>query len=189
MGTAKAWLPVGGVPVVKRVIAACDEVVTDVVIVGPAHLDSSPYAALGREVWADEIPERGPLGGLYTAFQRGCDHGAILLSCDLPFITGAFLQLLVEQRPGPDAVIPETETGLQPLCARYFRSSAPTIADALKGDDLSMRSLAARLNTRVLRREEYASLDPDGTLLTNLNTPEEYEAAVETAEKLRSPRR
>ena len=52
-----------------------------------------------------------------------------------------------------------------------------------------MRSLAARLNTQVLRREDYASLDPHGTLLTNLNTPEEYEAAVETAEKLRSPRR
>ena len=184
MGTAKAWLPVGGIPVIERVIAACDEIVDEVVIVGPPQLNSSSrYAALGRVVWPDEIPDRGPLGGLYTAFQKGCRQGAILLSCDMPFITSAFLQFLLDQHPRPDAVIPETAHGIQPLCALYARSCAPAILDALEGDDFSMRALVARLKTRFVKSEDFAALDPDGALLTNLNTPEEYEAALKTAER------
>ena len=84
MGRDKAFLEVGGVPMLSSVAGVLDGVVdAGVVVVGG---DADGVRTLGLTSVADRFPGDGPLGGILTAlnhFRGGCDH-VVVLSCDLP---------------------------------------------------------------------------------------------------------
>ena len=183
MGSDKAWLTLGGRPVVRRVIAAVEPLGIPLALVADEP-SSDRLATLDLPVWTDLIPQRGPLGGLHTGFDRSQSEAILLLACDLPFLTDALLRFLVNRSPRADAVIPEAADQLQPLCALYARSCLPVLEDCLSGPDLSMTAFATRLDSRVVKRAEYAHLDPHDITFANLNTPEDYEEAKELLGRL-----
>ena len=67
-GTPKALLTVGGRRIVERVLAALTPAVDDVLMV-----TNTPelYAFLGLRMVADDLPDHGSLGGIYTGTARG----------------------------------------------------------------------------------------------------------------------
>ena len=182
MGTDKAWMEIASIPVIERVISAAAAVIDAVVIVGPS--DAVPFSRFDCEVWPDRFADRGPLGGLHTAFSRGCPNGALLLSCDLPFINSAILQLLLDRSHTVDAVVPVAGRALQPLCAFYARSCAPRVERALERGELAMCSFVETLRTTRVLPDEYCHLGHEDSLFLNLNTPQDYDAAVEVARQM-----
>ena len=183
MGSDKAWLTLGGKPVIGRVIAAVEPLGIPLALVADEP-SSDRLATLGLPVWTDLIPQRGPLGGLHTGFDRSDSERLLVLACDLPFMTAALLRFLASLTPRGDAVIPEAADQLQPLCALYTRSCLSALEDCISGPDLSMTGFVARLDSRIVKRAEYAHLDPHEIIFANLNTPEDYEKARERVERL-----
>ena len=49
------------------------------------------YADLGVRVVPDAVPDRGPLGALYTALLTASTSHVLVVARDLPFVTGPFL--------------------------------------------------------------------------------------------------
>ena len=184
-GADKASLPIGDARIIDRQLAALSAVADDVRIVAN---DRDRYAGLGLRVVPDAVPDRGPLGGLYTALLDASHDRVLVLACDLPFVTTALLERLVaESRTGEevDAVVPRSARGLEPLCALYTKRCAGRILTRLERGELAVAGLLEELRVRELGPEALAPYD-DGSLFENVNTPHDHERArawVELNEK------
>jgi len=184
-GADKARLAIGGARIIDRQLAALAAVADDIRIVAN---DRERYAGLGLRVIADVVPEAGPLGGLYSALLDATHDRMLILACDLPFVTPALLQRLVEESGTGeeiDAVVPRSARGLEPLCALYFRRCAGRVLARIERGELAVGGLAADLRVHELGPEALAPYD-DGSLFENVNTPHDHARArgwVELNEK------
>ncbi len=185
LGTDKAWVEVegrsqGGV-MIERVLAAAQPVAQRLaIVISQTTLAQDRYAALAdkwqAELLIDPHDQRGPLGGIATALQH-CDEdeGALILACDLPFLSTEFLQLLVSHHSAleaPHLTVPEDQTGrLQMLCGIYHAGCLPYAEQLLAENKLRVDGLRALVPVQTLRWTNYAPLPDAERLLLNCNAP------------------
>src|SRR5215475_8827094 len=119
----KAWLEIDGVPMIERVIAAARPAAGRLgIIVNAANPQVERYEKLAESCDAGLIfdlhKHLGPLGGIHTALAH-CVTGesALILACDLPFITTEFLSFLcnVHQGENPQSRSPNPQSITIPL--------------------------------------------------------------------------
>jgi len=184
MGQDKALMPFLGRPLIERVLERVSSIADELVIT--TNLPEG-FRYLNIPLFPDVIPERGALGGLYTALKAAHNPKVALVACDMPFacaeILAAGRDILEENNA--DAVIPKTEHGLEPLHAIYNRSTClPAVEAAIQADKWRMTSWHKDVNIQYLSYEEIHHLDPDGLAFWNLNTPEDVHKAEELARRL-----
>jgi molybdopterin-guanine dinucleotide biosynthesis protein A len=168
MGSDKAALAVGGVTLATRVARCLARLCEDVVLVG----GDPPADAPGRRV-PDVDGPRCALRGLVAALDATRAERVLVVATDLPLVTPDLLLALVAW-PEADAVVPRAADGAHPLCALYRRERALAVARPhLAEGRLALTALLAALDTRYLEGDDLRAVDPDGTALTNLNTPED----------------
>jgi molybdopterin-guanine dinucleotide biosynthesis protein A len=179
MGRAKAWLPFAGELMLPRVVRLLGEAVAPVVVVAAPDQDVPPLPAEVAVV-RDEEKGRGPLQGLAAglAALRGRADAAYLSSCDVPFLRPAFMRRLVELLGDHAVCVPRVGDYYHPLAAVYRLEVADAVARLLAEDRLRPFFLFEAVPTRVVGAEELADVDPTFQTLRNLNTPEDYEAAL-----------
>jgi molybdopterin-guanine dinucleotide biosynthesis protein A len=183
MGRPKAWLPFAGEIMLPRVVRLLGEAVSPVVVVAAPEQDVPP---LPPEVTAvrDEEKGRGPLQGLAAglAALRGRAEAAYLSSCDVPFLRPAFVRRLIDLMGDAAICVPRVGEYHHPLAAVYRLEVAEAVARLLAEDRLRPFFLFEAVPTRVVTAEELADVDPTFQTLRNLNTPEDYDAALREAE-------
>ncbi len=179
MGRPKAWLPFGGELMLQRVVRVLREVVEPVVAVAAPGQDVPPLPA-DVEVVRDEVEGRGPLQGLAAglAALQGKADAAYLSSCDVPFLTPGFVRRMVGLLGEASIAVPKVGDYHHPLAAVYRVSVLPVVRDLLAADRLRPVFLFDAVPTRVVGPDELADVDPHFRSLRNLNTPEDYEAAL-----------
>ena len=188
-GIDKSSLLIGGRRIVERELDALRTVARDVLVVAGAA-SAAPFDDLDVRVVRDTIDGAGALGGIYTALTCAAPGRVIVLACDLPFVTGAWLaRLLAEPAAGVDAVVPRGPRGLEPLCAVYATAAAPAIRARIERGALRAAPLDPDLRVRELAPDVAAAFDPDGLLFANVNTPHDYERARAAGEKRSKPSR
>ena len=89
-GRSKALLSIGDQRIIDHQIAVLRTVADELAIVAP---DTDRYGALGVPVWADVIPDSGPLGGIYTALVNATSSHMLVVASDMPFVTASFLKI------------------------------------------------------------------------------------------------
>lgn len=172
MGGDKAALDVDGVAAAARVAATLDALFEEVLLVG----GSPPAGAPGRHV-PDVDGPRSALRGLVAALEAASGESVLVVACDLPLVTPELLLALVAW-PEADAVVPRRDGRAHPLCALYRRESVLAAARGRLGEgSLALRDLLASVETSWLEDADLTQVDPDGTALTNVNTPEDLERA------------
>jgi molybdopterin-guanine dinucleotide biosynthesis protein A len=179
MGRPKAWLPFGDELMLPRVVRLLGEAVAPIVVVAAPSQDL-PELTPDIEIIRDELKGRGPLQGLKAgleALQEKAD-AAYLSSCDVPFLMPAFVRRLIELLGNKHICVPNVGEYHHPLSAVYRLSVLDTVADLLDADRLRPFFLFDSVPTRVVTEEELRDVDPTFHTLRNLNTPEEYEAAM-----------
>jgi molybdopterin-guanine dinucleotide biosynthesis protein A len=181
-GRDKSALLVGGVRILDRQLAVLRDVAGHLMIVAN---DPDRYADAGVQVVADLVPGAGPLGGIYTALAVAPTAQTIVVACDLPFLTSAWLEHLAAAGRDIDAAVPRSRAGVEPLCAAYSRGCLEPIRRRLEARDLAVRGFLADVRVREIGPEEIDAFDPDGTLLSNLNTPLDYRRALAHHERRR----
>ena len=176
MGEDKSRLRLGGRTFVERVAGALGPVASRVTLVS-----SRPDAeAHGLPVVRDLYGSRGALGGIHAALASCRAPRALIVSCDLPFVTRELFERLLSLRTGEvDAVAPIQEDGRpQPLCALYDAATCARAAEELiRADELRPRELLRRVRTRWVAFGELADLPQSALFFENVNTPEDYEKA------------
>jgi len=124
----------------------------------------------------DAVIGGGPLAALVAGLQRS-SNGLVVLACDLPFLTTSFLAYMLSVPATADVVLPRDQHGLQPLCAVYARSCLPELDRRLAQSSLSLVDFVRSVDYRSLEAADYAQFDPEGVLMTNLNTTQDYDRA------------
>lgn len=121
-----------------------------------------------RVVWRDAVPRCGPLGGVWTAFNRSRARRLVFLSCDQPFVTTDLIRQAGRAK-GP--VFTRTAEGAGFPFA-LDRDAQLAVAQALGEKRFSLQAFAERVHARNLRPAKTFPAQ-----LLNLNTPAEFEAA------------
>jgi len=174
-------MPFLGRPLVQRILERLSSV-GEQVILSTNHPDD--FAFLNVPAYPDILPDRGSLGGLYTALDRAGHSILAAVACDMPFANPALFKYerLLLCQTGVDVVIPSTPDGLEPLHAVYRRDAClPVIQSALEAGQLKMAGWLSEVNVRIVLPEEVEHFDPHGLAFWNLNTPEEFRQAEERA--------
>jgi molybdenum cofactor guanylyltransferase len=183
MGRDKAWLELAGLPLVLRVARAVEPLVSAVTVIGPPER----FESVGLGAIPDRMPARagsgesscGPLGGIITALNATQCSRNLVLACDLPYITTAWLEWLLGRAGALEAqaVVPERTSGVEPLAAVYRKECAQVLAEALGRDVRKVSEALRDLRVTRIPEAEWRALDPEGNVLANMNTPEEYALA------------
>jgi len=182
MGVPKATLPFGPEMMLQRVVRLLGTVVAPIVVVA-AREQSLPQLPDDVAVTRDEREQRGPLEGLRAglkALPNSVDV-AYITSCDVPLLEPAFVERMVELLGDHDIAVMEIDGFPHPLSAVYRRDTLPHVEALLEKDKLRPVFLFDAVRTRRVRPEEMLSVDPQLRTLRNLNTREDYLAALSEA--------
>lgn len=189
-GADKALVRLGDKTMLQRTGDLLASVCHDVTIVARA----GKYAGARWPVLADRWPGEGPLGGILTALNSlreapapedlfALVHGpcpfAVILSCDMPFLTKQFLGFLIERAVASEAsvIVPECGGRLEPLCACWCSQSAKAIQEAFDAGGRKVTEAMKHVPMEVLDEAAWKRFDNHGRLFWNMNTPADYEEA------------
>lgn len=175
-GADKALAKFGGKTMLQRTGDLLASVCDEVSIVAPGL----KYHDAGWPVLADRWPGEGPLGGILTALGSLRDSDwAMILSCDMPFLTPEFLFDLREHalRSRELVVVPQASNGLEPLCACWSFRAFPGVQHAFEAGVRKVTEAMKRLPVEVLDESAWKRFDTENRLFWNMNTPADYEEA------------
>lgn len=173
-GIDKSALVVGARSILDRQLSLLHGLTSHLLIV---ISDRSRVPAVNVPVVVDRIGGAGALGGLYTALVEAPTEQVLVIGCDMPFLTAPFLRHLAECGRDVDVAVPRNDHGRHPLCASYARRTASHFQTRIQAGDLRIGEALMDLTVRELGPDDLASFDPDGRLLLNVNTPEDYARA------------
>jgi molybdopterin-guanine dinucleotide biosynthesis protein A len=180
MGRPKAWLPFGGEIMLPRVVRLLSAAVHPIVAVAAPDQQVPPLAP-DVAIVRDDEKGRGPLQGLVaglTALRGRCD-AAYLSSCDVPFLQAAFVRRLIDLLGDHAICVPRVDGFHHPLAAVYRLEVADAVTRLLAENRLRPVFLFDAVPTRIVEASELMEADLTFQTLRNLNTPEEYEAALQ----------
>ena len=177
-GVDKSALVVGARSILDRQLSLLRGLTPHLLIVTS---DRSRVQAVGIRVVVDRIGGAGALGGLYTALVEAPTEQVLVIGCDMPFLTAPFLLYLAERGRGADATVPRDSRGRHPLCASYDRRIAPHFHARIQAGDLRIGEALMDVTVRELGPSDLTPFNPDGLLLFNVNTPDDYRQARSSA--------
>jgi molybdopterin-guanine dinucleotide biosynthesis protein A len=96
----------------------------------------------------------------------------------MPFISAPLLTRLAALGADADVALPRDPGGRHPLCASWSRRVAGRLRANIDAGRLRVHDALDGLDVRELGPDELAELDPDHTVLLNVNTPEDYRKSV-----------
>ena len=174
MGQNKALMALGGQRLVDRVVTVMRSVFDALLMV-----TNTPevYAGLGVPMVQDVWPEKGSLGGIYSAIHHVGTPHCLVVACDMPFLQAAMLHYLITQMSDYDVVVPDVLGELQTLHAIYSKACLQPIERRLEMNRLRIAGFFPDVRVRTVTASELQPYDPALLAFQNLNTLEEFQAA------------
>jgi molybdopterin-guanine dinucleotide biosynthesis protein A len=175
MGSPKALLLFDNEPLIVHVVATLRGLFAEVVVVAAPGQD---LPAMPATLIRDEVAYQGPVGGIYYGLRAGGGEVNFVTACDSAFLSSRLISHLLSQIPEHDVVVPHWQGRFQPLHAVYRRSVIPLLEQQLARGELRPIYLFEKVRTRRVDEEEIRLFDPEGLSFFNMNTPEDYSAAL-----------
>lgn len=174
MGTDKTLKELLGRPLVDHVAARLEGLGRELILITNTP---AAHAHLGLPMFPDDLPGKGPLGGIYTALAHAAGGYALVVAVDMPFLNRDLLRHLIGLAPGFDAVVPRAGGLPEGLHAVYGKACLEPIRARLEANHLKVNALFADLRTRFVEDAEIDRFDPERRSFFNINTPGDLEAA------------
>jgi molybdenum cofactor guanylyltransferase len=176
MGRPKSLLPFGGEPLIVHIVRALQPMFAETVIVAAPDQELPDLPAT---VVRDEVAYQGPVGGIYYGLKAASANFCFVTSCDVPFLNPSLISYLISQISEHDVVVPHWETRFQPLHAVYRTSVLPLLKEQLERGELRPVYLFDKVRACKIGADEIRCFDPEGLSFLNMNTPHDYERALQ----------
>ncbi|MBA3438601.1 MAG: molybdenum cofactor guanylyltransferase [Pyrinomonadaceae bacterium] len=178
MGTDKAQLRLGDETFVERISNALTMVADKISLVGSMTKHNEWFLPVVPDVY----PGCGALGGVHAALHWCRAPWAVVVACDLPFVTAELLLRLASLASTSEnfaAVAPvQNDNRPQPLCALYAREFClPQAEQLLRSGERRAHALLRAVPTRWVVFSELSHLKYSHLFFSNINTPAEYRDA------------
>jgi molybdenum cofactor guanylyltransferase len=165
MQTEKGLVLYHGKPFIEHIIEAVLPISSNIILV----TNTDDYDYLEYRKIKDIQPEKGPLGGIYTAFMESESELNLILSCDIPLITTEILEELIAKHNADfDVTVFEDSDRLHPLIGIYSTKIIPIIEKAIAENDLKMMRFLSKIKCQKLKIEK-----DNSHFFKNINSPEE----------------
>ncbi|WP_420643108.1 molybdenum cofactor guanylyltransferase [Candidatus Leptofilum sp.] len=174
MGTDKSFVLFEGRPMIEVVIETVAGLGDETLLIINKPND---YRHLNLPMVSDIYPDRGPLGGIYTAVHAATYPHTLVVACDMPWINRSLLEYMITLRETADVIVPRWEKFPEPLHAIYSKACLPAIEDKLKEKRLKITGFFGQVNVRFVERGEIEQFDANGRSFANINSPEDLEGA------------
>jgi len=183
MGRPKALLPFDGEPLIVHIVRHLKRVFAETVVVAAPEqeLPLLPVALV-----RDQVAYQGPVSGIYRGLKAATKEVCFVTSCDAPFLDLALISHLLSEISDCDVVVPFWQERFQPLHAVYRRSVAPLLHEQLERGELRPIFLYDKVRTRKVHEDEIRTFDPEGMSFLNMNSPADYDSALQLWRKKHS---
>ena len=163
MGSDKATFEVDGVAMSNRVAeAARDAGASEILLIGGTQARAKKLDGTWKK---DGFPGEGPLGGVITALKTAENDSVVVLSCDMPFITGAVISSLVRGLNDAQASVGRTDR-LNWLCAAWSKQEClDTLLSVWKRKERAVHRAAVLLDV--------AEVPVPAVAVRNINSPQD----------------
>lgn len=174
MGRDKSQLQIENQTFTERIARVLKELTNSVTLVNPRQ-PQRDFPTV-----SDVYPNWGALGGLHAALAACKREWAIVVACDLPFVTARLFNYLTSLRDTHEAVVPlQPDERPQPLCALYrVEPCLPRATELIETGHRRPLDLLELVNTRWVPFTELTKLDQAEKFFVNINTPEDYDAVI-----------
>jgi molybdenum cofactor guanylyltransferase len=180
MGTDKSFVALLGKPMIEHVLERVSELgqAETILITNKPEL----YTPLKLPMFSDVLPEKGSLGGIYTAIYNSRSDYTLCVACDMPFLNPALLRYMISLVGAEtDVIVPRVEGYPEGLHAIYSKRCLEPIRRKLDADRLKVIGFYDEVRVRYLDEPEYQPFDPKGLSFRNINTPEELRQAQQSS--------
>ncbi|EMA09077.1 molybdenum cofactor guanylyltransferase [Haloarcula vallismortis] len=180
----KAVADLAGTPMIRRVADRLGQAVGELVVNCREDQVEAIDAALSDHTLdptfaLDTDPDQGPMAGIATGLGAVESEYAAVVACDMPFVDPSFVDYLFERAASHEAAVPRPDEWFQTTQAVYHADAMGDACQrALERGEHRIVEPLFDLDYVVVEREEileHTSLDT----FENLNTREEFEAAIE----------
>ncbi len=179
LGRNKVVEPLGGEPLIQRVIGRLSQVVDQiVVVVNDAERASELSLPPSVRVATDVYPGKSTLGGMHTGLSTIDTEWGIIVACDMPFLNVKLINHMLSVREGFDVVVPVLRGYLEPTHAAYSTRCLPYIERKLRSEDLKIIRFFDDVRVNPVPEEEVHRLDPGLLSFFNINTQKDLDDSV-----------
>ncbi len=184
LGRDKALEPIGGQPLIERVIQRVEQLSQEILVVvaDQDRAEGLPLDADHRVV-LDRYLGTGSLGGIFSGLDAASNHWTLVVACDMPFLNLSLFRSMLALTEDADAVVPVIEGRPEPTHALYSKACLPFIEPKLIAGDLKISGFYDQVRVRYLPEEDVAALDPEFLSFFNVNTPEDLDRALTLADQ------
>lgn len=178
MGENKLLLPLGDKPVIGHLIETLNSLFVESILV-----TDHAYAYQGFVVRtvADIIrcPQKNSLTGIHAGLVAAGEDYCLVVAGDMPFINPSVLKYLANRCDGYDVTIIQDGAHYQPLCAIYHKNCIPYMEKLLRQNHYKILDFFPDVRVKYVDIAELTKLDPEGMSFFNVNTPAEYQRAID----------
>ncbi len=177
MGRDKGTVLLKGKPMITHVLGTLRELKLPISIIA----NDPSYEHFGYPVYQDVVKEKGPMGGLLTAFENTTADVVFLVSCDMPFVTKNAAEKLLKAVDEEEIVAALAGERIHPLFALYPVELKKTVKDLISKGNLKMTDFILK-NKHTLVPSGFRKTDG---VFRNINTPQELNEAEEQWKNLK----
>lgn len=147
MQSEKGLVLYHGVPFIEHIIKAVLPIATRIQLI----TNTTDYNYLEYEIIKDIELDKGPIGGIYSALTHSKHELNLILSCDIPLISTALLEELIEKHNENVAVTVFSDgKRMHPLIGIYSKTILPILKDAIANSNLRMMEMIAKLPHQII---------------------------------------
>lgn len=176
-GSNKAMYKIEQKPMLEKIVEKLETSFHKIYIIGNKKQDFKGIK--GKvEYLTDVIPDKGPLGGLYTGLSKSDSQFNYLQACDMPFICGDYLKFMkkyIKADSEYEAYIPEKDGYLEPFVGIYSKNIKEDILKLIKKDQLNFDYLFNKINIKKISEEEIEKVAEPKRLFFNINRKEDLD--------------
>lgn len=139
----------------------------------------SDHKSNGFSSISDLYPDKGPLGGIISAFEYDNNVAWLTIPCDLPFLNADTIQFLIESRNAnkeATCFINDQSQSLHPLVTIWEPRIYKELKKQFLSGQLSPRRLLLNSDVQYVKQHEFIDL-------TDCNTPDQRDEALKRFQK------
>lgn len=174
-GIKKSFHEIQGTRIMDSIYELFRSLFDEIIIVANEPEAFADWDAL---IVSDIDPSRCSICGVHAALFYATHPHVFISACDTPFLKRGLAEYILGQvKPGYDVVMPETEGGLEPLCAVYSRDCLPRVEQSIREKRFMIKKAFKKNRIRILPKDVLKRYDPDMRSFFNINTPTDLETA------------
>jgi len=156
MQTEKGLVIFRNKPFIQHIIDAVKSVTLNIFLV----TENTDYKQFGFPLISDIYRDKGPVGAIFSALKNTATNDNLILSCDIPLITIAILNDLINSHAKTEksiTIASEFEKS-HPLIGVYNKSVAPIFEKSIINNELKLMSLITKIGYNALHIKDTNAL-------------------------------